>query len=215
MATRGLWGLLISLIFNFIITLCPLLLLLLLYFFFTPFGIGGRRVTPSWSRAALRAFLPQAFLHGPQSGGVVPSLGPPLGGGFVISSANLHPHHLDRQKDMEVRDDQEWRHATLVVLGLQCEPRILREKSGDSRYSGESGFFDPGVSGFRSRNPKSQCSKIYPSKLRGNADLESMEYFLPIPYEDTSRTTLGKLIGRNSFECTLRREERRLESFET
>jgi hypothetical protein len=64
--TRGLRGLLIRLIFNFIIiTLCPLLLLLLLYFFFTPFGIGGRRVTPSWSRAALRAFLSQGFLHGP------------------------------------------------------------------------------------------------------------------------------------------------------
>jgi hypothetical protein len=69
MATRRLRGLLICLIFNFIIiTLCPLLLLLLLlllYFFFTPFGIGGRRVTPSWSRAALRAFLSQGFLHGP------------------------------------------------------------------------------------------------------------------------------------------------------
>jgi hypothetical protein len=65
MATRGLRGLLIRFIFNFIIiTLCPLLLFLL-YFFFTPFGIGGRRVTPSWSKAALRAFLPQGFLHGP------------------------------------------------------------------------------------------------------------------------------------------------------
>jgi hypothetical protein len=64
MATMGLRGLLICLFFNFIIiTLCPLLLLL--YFFFTPFGIGGRRVTPSWSKAALRAFLPQGFLHGP------------------------------------------------------------------------------------------------------------------------------------------------------
>jgi hypothetical protein len=116
MATRGLWGLLISLIFNIIITLCPLLLLLLLhYFFFTPFGIGGRRVTPSWSGATLRAFLPQGFLHGPQSGGVVPSLGPPLGGGLLISTADLHPHHLDRQKDMKVRDDQKWRYATLVV----------------------------------------------------------------------------------------------------
>jgi hypothetical protein len=51
MATRGLWRLLISFIFNFIITLCPLLLLLLLlhYFLFTPFNIGGRRVTSSWS----------------------------------------------------------------------------------------------------------------------------------------------------------------------
>jgi hypothetical protein len=67
-------------------------------------------------------------------------------------------------------------------LGLQCEPRILREKSGDSGDTGESGFFDPGESEFRNRNPKSQCSKIYPSKLRGNADLESMEYFLLIPY---------------------------------
>jgi hypothetical protein len=51
------------------------------------------------------------------------------------------------------------------------------------------GSSTPGVFGFRSRNPKSQCSKIYPSKMRGNADLESMEYFLPIPYEDTTRTT--------------------------
>jgi hypothetical protein len=116
MASRRLRGLLIRLIFNLIIvTFCPLFLLLLHYFFFTPFGIGGRRVTPSWSGAALRAFLPQGFLHGPQSGGVVPSLGPPLGGGLLISTADLHPHHLDRQKDMEVRDDQEWRHATLVV----------------------------------------------------------------------------------------------------
>jgi hypothetical protein len=66
MATRGLRGLLIRLIFNFIIiTFSPFLLLLLHYFFFTPFGIGGRRVTPSWSGAALRAFLPQGFLHGP------------------------------------------------------------------------------------------------------------------------------------------------------
>jgi hypothetical protein len=58
MATRGLWRLLICLIFNFIIiTFCPLLLLLL-YFFFTPFGIGGRRVTSPWPRAALKSFVP-------------------------------------------------------------------------------------------------------------------------------------------------------------
>jgi hypothetical protein len=97
MATRRLRGLLICFIFNFIIVaFSPFFLLLLLYFFFTPFGIGGRRVTPSWSRAALRAFLPQGFLHGPKSGGVMPSLGPPLGGGFLISTADLQPHHLDR-----------------------------------------------------------------------------------------------------------------------
>jgi hypothetical protein len=98
MATRGLRGLLISLIFNFIIiTFCPLFLLLLLhYFFFTPFGIGGRRVTPYWSRAALRAFLPQGFLHVPKSGGVMPSLGPPLGGGLLIVTTDLHSHRLDR-----------------------------------------------------------------------------------------------------------------------
>jgi hypothetical protein len=59
MATRRLKGLLISLIFNFIIiTLCPFLFLLLLYLFFTPFGIGGRSVTSPWSRAALRTFMP-------------------------------------------------------------------------------------------------------------------------------------------------------------
>jgi hypothetical protein len=56
MPTRGLRRLLIGLIFYFIITLCPLLLLL--YFFFTPFGIGGRRVTSPWPRAALRSFMP-------------------------------------------------------------------------------------------------------------------------------------------------------------
>jgi hypothetical protein len=55
MATRRLRRLLISLIFYFIITLCPLLHL---YLFFTPFGIGGRRVTSPWPRAALRSFMP-------------------------------------------------------------------------------------------------------------------------------------------------------------
>jgi hypothetical protein len=50
MTTRRLGGLLISFILNFIIiTFCLLLLLLLYNFFFTPFGIGGRRVTPSRS----------------------------------------------------------------------------------------------------------------------------------------------------------------------
>jgi hypothetical protein len=97
MASRRLRGLLISLIFNFIIiTFSPFFLFLLHYIFFTPFGIGGRRVTPSWSRAALRAFLPQGFLHDPKRGGVMPSLGPPLGGGLLISTADLQPHHLDR-----------------------------------------------------------------------------------------------------------------------
>jgi hypothetical protein len=98
MATRRLRGLLICFIFNLIIiTFSPLFLLFLLYyFFFTPFGIGGRRVTPSWSRAALRAFLPQGFLHDPKSGGVMPSLGPPLGGGLLIATADLQPRHLNR-----------------------------------------------------------------------------------------------------------------------
>jgi hypothetical protein len=48
MATRRFRGLLIGFIFLFTtITLDPLLLLFL-YLFFTPFGIGGRRVTSSW-----------------------------------------------------------------------------------------------------------------------------------------------------------------------
>jgi hypothetical protein len=49
MATRRLRGLLICFIFHFIIVaFSPLFLLLLLhYFLFTPFGIGGRRITPS------------------------------------------------------------------------------------------------------------------------------------------------------------------------
>jgi hypothetical protein len=48
MATRRFRGLLIGFIFLITtITLGPLLLLLL-YLFFTPFGIGGRRVSSSW-----------------------------------------------------------------------------------------------------------------------------------------------------------------------
>jgi hypothetical protein len=58
MTTRGLRRLLICLIFYLIIiTFRSLLLLLLLYLFFTPFGIGGRRVTSPWPRAALRSFM--------------------------------------------------------------------------------------------------------------------------------------------------------------
>jgi hypothetical protein len=49
MTTRRIGGLLISFIFNVIIITFRSLLLLLHYFFFTPFGIGGRRVTPSRS----------------------------------------------------------------------------------------------------------------------------------------------------------------------
>jgi hypothetical protein len=71
------------------ITLGPLLLLLLLllllYLFFTPFSIGGRRITSSWPRAALRAPLAKLLLHRPQGGGIMPSLGPPLGGGLLVS----------------------------------------------------------------------------------------------------------------------------------
>jgi hypothetical protein len=96
MTTRRLGGLLICFIFNFIIITFRPLLLLLHYFFFTPFGIGGRRVTPSWYGAALRAFLPQGFLHGPKSSEVMPSLGPCLGGGLLIATADLQPHHLNR-----------------------------------------------------------------------------------------------------------------------
>jgi hypothetical protein len=50
MATRRFRGLLIGFVFLITtITFGPLLLLLLLlYLFFSPFGIGGRRVTSSW-----------------------------------------------------------------------------------------------------------------------------------------------------------------------
>jgi hypothetical protein len=96
MATRRFRGLLIGFIFFFTtITLGPLLLLLL-YLFFTPFGIGGRRVTSSWPRTALRSLLSQGLLHVPQSGGVMPCLGPPLGGGLLGLATDLHPHFLDR-----------------------------------------------------------------------------------------------------------------------
>jgi hypothetical protein len=57
MATRGLRRLLICLIFYFIIITFRSLLLLLFYLFFTPFGIGGRRVTSPWPRAALRSCM--------------------------------------------------------------------------------------------------------------------------------------------------------------
>jgi hypothetical protein len=57
-ATRRFRWLVIGFILLYIITFGPfLLLLLLLYFLFTPFGIGGRRVTSSWPRVALRAPL--------------------------------------------------------------------------------------------------------------------------------------------------------------
>jgi hypothetical protein len=48
MTTRRLGGLFICFIFNLIVITFRSLLLLH-YFFFTPFGIGGRRVTPSRS----------------------------------------------------------------------------------------------------------------------------------------------------------------------
>jgi hypothetical protein len=57
MATRRFGWLVIGFILLYIITFGPFLLLFLLYFLFTPFGIGGRRVTSSWPRAALRAPL--------------------------------------------------------------------------------------------------------------------------------------------------------------
>jgi hypothetical protein len=60
-------------------------------------------------------------------------------------------------------------------------PGYSGKKSGNSGKSGESGFFNPGVSGFDSRNPNSQCSKNLPSKVRDIADIKTMEYFLPIP----------------------------------
>jgi hypothetical protein len=95
MATRRLRWLLIGVIFLFTITFCHFLLLLL-YLFFTSLGIGGRRVTPSWPRAALRTLLSQRLLHGPQGGGVVPRLCPPLSGGLLGLVSDLHSHHLDR-----------------------------------------------------------------------------------------------------------------------
>jgi hypothetical protein len=55
MATRRLRWLLIGFILLYTITFCPFLLLF--YLFFASFGIGGRRVTSSWPRAASRAPL--------------------------------------------------------------------------------------------------------------------------------------------------------------
>jgi hypothetical protein len=95
MATRRFTGLLIGFIFLITtITFGPLLLLL--YLFFTPLGIGGRRVTSSWPRTTLRSFLCQGLLHGPQGGGIMPRLGPPLGGGLLGLTTDLYSHHLDK-----------------------------------------------------------------------------------------------------------------------
>jgi hypothetical protein len=106
MVARRLGGLLIGVILLFTTITLGSLLLLLLYLFFTSLGIGGRRITPSWPRVALRSFLAQCLLHGPQSGRVVPSLGPPLGGGLLGFAPDLHPHDLDKWKDMDMRDYQ-------------------------------------------------------------------------------------------------------------
>jgi hypothetical protein len=56
MATRRFRWLVIGFILLYTITFGPFLLLPL-YFLFTPFSIGGRRITSSWPRAALRAPL--------------------------------------------------------------------------------------------------------------------------------------------------------------
>jgi hypothetical protein len=95
MATRRLRRLLIGFILLFTtVTLDPLLLLL--YLFFTPFDIRGRRVTSSWPRATLRAPLTKLLLHRSQSGGIMPSLCPPLGGGLLGFATDLHSHFLHR-----------------------------------------------------------------------------------------------------------------------
>jgi hypothetical protein len=126
MAARRLRRLLIGVISFFItITLGPLLLL---YLIITSLSIGGRRVTPSWPRAALRTLLAQCLLHGSQSGGIVPSLGPPLGGGFLDFTLDLHSHHLDKWKDMEMRDESIEEMHNTVIKSFQGEPRRLREK---------------------------------------------------------------------------------------
>jgi hypothetical protein len=96
MATRRLRRLLIGFILLFTtVTLGPLLFFLL-YLLFTPFSIGGRRVTSSWPRAALRAPLTKLLLHRPQGGEIMSSLGPPLGGGLLGLATDLHSHFLDK-----------------------------------------------------------------------------------------------------------------------
>jgi hypothetical protein len=104
MAARRLRGLLICVVLNLIIiTFGPLLLL---YLFFTSLSIRGRRITPSCPCTALRGLLSQCLLHNPQSGGVMPCLGPPLSGGLFHLTPDLYPHDLDIWKDIEMRDEQ-------------------------------------------------------------------------------------------------------------
>jgi hypothetical protein len=55
------------------------------------------------------------------------------------------------------------------------------KKSGYSRKSGESELEMPGVFGFHSRNPNSQCRANQQSKMRDIADLEPIEFTQPIP----------------------------------
>jgi hypothetical protein len=72
---------------------------------------------------------------------------------------------------------------TLDTPGKSSETPDIPETPGPST---------PESPGFADRNPKSQCSEVRPTKLCGNADLEPKECFPPIPYEDTTRTMLGK-----------------------
>jgi hypothetical protein len=103
MVARRLRGLLIGVIFHLIIiTFRPLSLL---YLIITSLSIGWRRITPSRPCATLRALLIQCLLHNPQSGRVMPSLGPPLSGGHFRLTPYLHPHDLNIWNDMEMRDE--------------------------------------------------------------------------------------------------------------
>jgi hypothetical protein len=68
-----------------------------------------------------------------------------------------------------------------VIRVFRVNPGDSEKNSGHSGKSGESGFFKPEVFGVYTRNPNSQCYPNQPSKLRDIADLEPMEYSLPIP----------------------------------
>jgi hypothetical protein len=68
-----------------------------------------------------------------------------------------------------------------VTWGFSVNLGDSGKKSGYSGKSRESGLGMPGVSGFHSRNPNSQCHANQPSKTRDISDLEPIESTQPIP----------------------------------
>jgi hypothetical protein len=113
MVTRRFRWLLIGFILLYIITFCPFLLLLLHYLFFTPFSIGGRRVTSSWPRAALRAPWPNSSCTALKVAGSCLDLVLLWVEGSSVSRRTFTLTIWINKKDMEVRDEL-WKRCTTL-----------------------------------------------------------------------------------------------------